>query len=221
MHELFLLFLLFLTLVGSVALFRYGLAHQWFFLNSHPYTQKKERTIYYDYVQLIVMFFASMISLLLVSVTIAVVFACIFLFFLYSFLKKHPASRYGITRYEWVYEEQTVAQWKEKKTTFPSLSKKGQTIHPITDRVVFTDFYIYTTKRQRFSVFRDHYEQLDLKRVYIDHSFLVFEYAFFHAISVRQVALYIPPTKQQEAKEIVAFYTALLSTRTSTKKRTD
>lgn len=205
-------FLSLFMFIGSIVLFFYLFK---FFINKgwvkqffHPYTNKKDVNVVYEYIQLVLLFIAMMYFLFAFNLFILLFISFVFFLYTYFFIKKNESNRWGEIYYTWDYSEVDMKNWEKSKEEIHQLNKKVMIKSPFTNRIVFTDKFIFYSKSKFLSVHMQRFDQLELSDVSIKGNLLIFHYSFNKAIDLKYHVFFIPVHKKAEAKKVVEFYQA-------------
>jgi len=177
-------------------------------VHKHPYTNRNDRFVYFVYIQWCLFLLIVLFSFFLFHPFIVSFISLLFFLFTYVSLLKVSKNPKGSIIKEWHYTKEEQAFWDEqfkheKKSFFYRSSSSP--------KVVFTEAFIFLSKRTYFSVrmrkFNDH---LELTNVDIKGNFLIFTYTLQKSIPLRFVYVFIPKGKKKEAKQLVSTYQSLL-----------
>jgi len=203
--------MLFFLFVLFFILYRFLLKKRWIKQYVHPYTNKVSRETWFDYFQLFLLMFALLYSLFFFQFTLFVLFAFVFSLMLYLFIKKNEKNPFGEIQFEWAYTSDEQNEWKQALTEKRDWNRKVLIRNSVTNRIIFTDKFVFFGNRRKIPVFMQPFDHLELSNVTIQSDFLVFHYSFRKLIDVNYRAFFIPKNKKEEARKIISFYSSILS----------
>lgn len=164
----------------------------WIVTTTHPYTNKKTYTYYWEFVRVLILFVAAILFLFYQRWMVSVVAFCITIIYLYTVVLNNKKDKNEKVIAVWEYDKETMKEWKDwiiEKRKEDGIKNK-RIMKKTSKKVVITSKYIYFSKKKRIPITRDDFRYLKIDKIEEKEGVLFLTYSYL-TVPVRVYAIFM------------------------------